>query len=311
MRSRAAVGGVGAHRGPCVATVGAVRRGGRGHPAWSQVGPCATVGRMAEETTGGEGAGELVRYAVDRQVAVVTLASPANRNALSRALLDRLAACLDTAFGDDGVRAVLLAGEGRAFSSGADLREARSEGMEVGARRLTDVLRAIVTAPKPVVAKVAAPTRAGGTGLVAAADVAIAADTVTFAFTEARLGLAPAVISMPLLPRLLPRAASRYFLTSEAFDAAEAARIGLVTQAVPADDLDAAVDEVLDALRRASPQGLRETKALVNFRLVADIGALGEPMAALSARLFASEEGVEGMTAFAERRPPTWQAPPG
>lgn len=261
---------------------------------------------MGDDTTESAPQAALVRYAVDRGVAVVTLDSPANRNALSSALLGQLSECLAAAFADDDVRAVLLAAEGRAFSSGADLREAREEGMEVGARRLTDVLAAIVTASKPVVAKVAAPTRAGGTGLVAAADVAIAADSVTFAFTEARLGLAPAVISVPLLPRLLPRAASRYFLTSEAFGAAEAARIGLVTEAVPDDRLDAAVDGVLDALRQASPQGLRETKALVNFRLVADMGSLGEPMAALSARLFASDEAVEGMTAFAERRPPRW-----
>ncbi len=144
--------------------------------------------------------------------------------------------------------------------------------------------------------------RAGGLGIVAASDVVICGDDVTFAFTESRLALAPAVISLTVLPRLTSRAAADTFLTGRTFDAAEAAAMGLVTRAVPAGELDAAVADVCDELRKAHPQGLRETKALLAADLVRRIDDQGEPTAALSARLFGSDAAREAMLAFLSRK---------
>ncbi|WP_432093743.1 enoyl-CoA hydratase family protein [Streptomyces sp. bgisy100] len=172
---------------------------------------------------------------------------------------------------------------------------------------LARLLRTIVELPKPVVARVTGHVRAGGLGLLGACDIAVAGPGASFAFTEARLGLAPAVISMPLLPRLDPRAASRYYLTGERFDAVEAARIGLVTVAAGSDrEVDEALAPVLDGLRRASPQGLAESKRLVTAEVLRGFDRDTDALAEQSARLFASDEAREGMTAFLERRDPAW-----
>ncbi len=251
----------------------------------------------------------LVRYEVSRGVATLTLDSPRNRNALSRALVAQLLARLEEAGRDADVRAVVLAATGPAFCAGADLSEMTSGNAAQGPSVLLDVLRAIVTLPQPVVAKVAGQVRAGGIGIVGACDVALVAEPVRFAFTEARIGLTPAVISLTTLPHLESRAASRYFLTGETFDAAEAARIGLVTAAVPEAGLEGAVEQVLEAFRVSSPQGLRETKRLVAAGLRARLEAGGAEMVSLSARLFGSAEAQEGMLAFLERRPPAWAKP--
>ncbi|MFD7023997.1 enoyl-CoA hydratase-related protein [Promicromonospora sukumoe] len=217
----------------------------------------------------------------------ITLDAPRRRNALSLALLDELRAALDRAAHDD-VRAVVLAASGSAFCSGADLTEALADGMSVSARRLAEVLRDLLALPKPVVARVHGPVRAGGIGLVAACDVAISADQITYAFTEARLALAPAVISLAVLPRMTPRAASRTFLTGAQFTAAEAADWGLVTKAVPLDDLDAEVDAVLAGLAAGDPQGLAATKALLNADTLARFDAQVDDVVTSSADLFAS-----------------------
>ncbi|NPC69264.1 enoyl-CoA hydratase family protein [Corallococcus sp. AB004] len=251
----------------------------------------------------------LVRYEVSRGVATLTLDSPRNRNALSRALVTQLLERLNAVGADSSVRAVVLAATGPAFCAGADLSEMADGGAAKAPGVLLDVLRTIVTLPQPVVAKVAGQVRAGGIGIVGACDVAVVAESVKFAFTEARIGVTPAVISLTTLPHLTSRAASRYFLTGEAFDAAEAARIGLVTTAVPDASLDGAVEQILETFRVSSPQGLRETKQLVSAGLRARIDAGGAEMVALSGRLFASEEAQEGMLAFLERRPPAWAAP--
>jgi enoyl-CoA hydratase/methylglutaconyl-CoA hydratase len=152
------------------------------------------------------------------------------------------------------------------------------------------------------VTRLAGPVRAGGLGLVAASDVAICADDVTFAFTESRLGLAPAVISLTVLPRLTSRAAADTFLTGRTFDAREAAAMGLVTRAVPAAELDAEVDRTVADLLEAHPQGLRETKALLARDLLARLDDRADDMAELSARLFGSEGAREAMTAFLSRK---------
>jgi len=244
---------------------------------------------------------ELVHVEVADQVATLTLDSPANRNALSSALTAQLLAGLETANRDDAARVVLLRSAGPVFCSGADLREAVDDGMGEVARAMVAVQRAIVALPKPVVVRLDGPVRAGGIGLVGAADVVVSADTVSFAFTEVRLGLAAATISLTCLPRMRGRAAALRFLGGETFDAAEAERTGLITSSVPAEDVDRVVGEVLDALRQGTPQGLRETKQVVTADLLAHIDAHGEEMATLSARLFASAESRAAMQAFLDR----------
>lgn len=233
-----------------------------------------------------------------RGVETLTLDSPHNRNALSCALVGDLAAALTEAGEDTGVRAVLLTHTGNTFSAGADLRDPPDPDA------LVALLRQIVELPKPVVARVAGHVRAGGLGLLAACDIAGASTASTFAFTEVRIGVAPAVISLPLLPRTDPRALARHYLTGERFDAAEAARIGLVTAA--GDDVDAVLEPVLDGVRRASPQALAETKRLLTARVLEAFDRDAADLTALSARLFDSPQAREGMTAFLERRDPEW-----
>ncbi len=246
---------------------------------------------------------ELVHLDVADGVATVTLDSPANRNALSRRLVTDLSRQLDAAAGDESVRVVLIRSLDRVFCSGADMREAVEEGMEQGARALVALQRQIVALPVPVVVRLDGPVRAGGLGLVGAADVVIAADTVTFALTEVRLGLAPAVISLSMLPRMTSRGAAAAALGGAEFNAAQAVAVGLVTAAVPEADLDAAVETEVAEFRHATRQGLRETKALLNAPLLARIDQLGEEMARTSAALFASDEARAAMRAFLDRQP--------
>ncbi len=247
---------------------------------------------------------QLVQYSADRAIARVALDSPRNRNALSAALVEQLTAALTAAADDDSVRAVELTHTGSTFCAGADLSEARQGGMKDGAKRVMALLRLIVALPKPVVGSIDGHVRAGGLGLVGACDIVVAGPASTFAFTEVKLGLAAAMISLTTLPKMDPRAASRYYLTGEKFDAATAARIGLITEAV--DDIDAGTLAVLDALRAASPQGLRETKLLLTPAILDGFERSAESLAELSARLFGSAEAAEGMASFLQKRPPSW-----
>jgi enoyl-CoA hydratase len=248
---------------------------------------------------------QLVSYTVERGIATITLDSPHNRNALSARLLAELAQRLDDVADDTGVRTAVLTHAGSTFCSGADLSEAHEGGMRQGAVRLLTLLRQILHLPKPVVATVDGHVRAGGLGVLGACDIVLAGQRSTFAFSEARLGLAPAVISLTTLPRLSGRAAGRYFLTGEAFDAARAARIGLVTEAV--EDVGKARDEVLDALRKASPQGLAESKKLAAAAALRAVDEYGQAVVEQSARLFSSAEAREGIQSFLQRRPPGWE----
>jgi enoyl-CoA hydratase len=249
-------------------------------------------------------ADQLVQYSVDRGIARVALDSPRNRNALSAALVEQLTAALTDAAADAGVRAIELTHTGSTFCAGADLSEARQGGMQSGATRVLALLKHIVALPKPVVGSIDGHVRAGGLGLVGACDIVLAGPASTFAFTEVRLGLAPAMISLTTLPRMEPRAAARYYLTGETFDAPTAERIGLITAAV--DDIDAGTQAVLDALRAASPQGLRETKQLLTPAVLDGFDTKAGALAQQSARLFASPEAAEGMAAFLEKRRPSW-----
>jgi enoyl-CoA hydratase/carnithine racemase len=245
---------------------------------------------------------ELVRYDVADAVATITLDSQPNRNALSRQLVTELFAHLEAAEADDAVRVVLIRAEGRVFCSGADLAEAATEGMEVGARRIVDLQRLIVAMSKPVVTRLQGAVRAGGIGIVAASDIAVADEEATFALTEVKLGLAAAIISLTVHHRMSPRAAALTTLGGEVFTGREAAAYGLVTTAVPGDDLDAEMARVVASLATGAPQGLRESKRILNRDLLTRIDAHGEELAALSARLFASDEAREAMTAFLSRK---------
>lgn len=249
--------------------------------------------------------GPLVTSTVERAVATLTLDSPHNRNALSARLVTELGEHLAAAAADPAVRAVVLAHTGKAFCSGADLSEV-AEGPAAGTARLLALLRAIVELPKPVLARVDGHARAGGLGLLGACDLVVCGPRATFAFTEARIGVAPAVISLTVLPRLSDRAAGRYFLTGEVFDGAAAQACGLVTEAVS--DVDATLSRLLDGVRAGSPQGLAASKRLATARVRAALDAGGAAMAALSAELFTSAEAVEGITAFLQRREPSWVA---
>ena len=255
--------------------------------------------------TDAPGSDEVVHATVAGGVATITLDSPANRNALSAGLVGGLSQHLDSAAADPAVRAVVLAHTGSTFCAGADLAEMAAEGgPAAGTARLVALLRRIVALPKPVAALVDGHVRAGGLGLIGACDVVLSGPASTFAFTEVRIGVAPAMISLTVLSRLSDRAASRYLLTGETFGPAEAARIGLVTEA--ADDPVDALDALLAHWRACSPQGLAETKALTTRSLLAGFDASADELAARSARLFASDEGQEGIAAFREKRPPRW-----
>jgi enoyl-CoA hydratase/methylglutaconyl-CoA hydratase len=245
---------------------------------------------------------ELVHLEVDGAVATITLDSPHNRNALSRQLVTELVGHLETAAADPAVRVVLIQSAGKVFCSGADLSEAAGGGMEEGTRRIVALQRLIVSMDKVVVTKNLGAVRAGGIGIIAAADVAISAEEASFALTEVKLGLAAAIISLTVHARMNPRAAALTTLGGEVFSGAEAAAYGLVTKAVPADVLDAEVAALCAGIATGAAQGIRESKRILNRDLVARIDAGAEEMATLSARLFASDEAREAMTAFLSRK---------
>jgi enoyl-CoA hydratase len=241
-------------------------------------------------------------------VARVALDSPHNRNALTDRLVRELHDAIGAAEADEAVRVLVLTHTGSTFCAGADLGEASggagTDAARVRADQLVDVLERIVRCGKPVIGRIDGHVRAGGMGLVAACDLAVAGPRATFALTEARLGLAASVISLTVLPRLTDRAAARLLLTGVTIGPVEAAGIGLLTEA--ADDVDAAVGALVAPLRACSPQGLRESKALLTHPLLQGFAADRDRVAAQSARLFASAEAGEGMAAFLERRPPRW-----
>jgi enoyl-CoA hydratase len=250
----------------------------------------------------------LVRYETGGQVATVTLDSPHNRNALSAELVDELSARLGEAGADRAVRAVVLTHTGRVFCSGADLAAAGTGSLGGAGAAIMGLLRLIVELPKPVIARIAGHVRAGGMGIVGACDLAVAADGASFAFTEARIGLAPAMISLTTLDVMDPRQAARFYLTGETFGAPAAAQLGLITAACADGELDGVVDGLVAQILETSPQGAAQTKKLLTAPRRQRLDALGPEMAELSADLFGSEEAQEGIRAFLEKRPPAWRS---
>ncbi|HSB38260.1 MAG TPA: enoyl-CoA hydratase-related protein [Gaiellaceae bacterium] len=233
----------------------------------------------------------------------VVLARPERRNAFDASLIRELTEAFSAV--DDEVRAVLLSGEGPSFCAGADVEWQRAsidltleENVE-DALRLHAMMAAVDACPAPLVARVHGYALGGGSGLVACADVAIASRDAVFGFSEARLGIIPAVISPFVLAKIGPGAARHLFVTGERFHAETALRIGLVQEV--ADDVDAAFDRVVADVLRSGPQATREAK-----RLVRSGPSSGEELARLAARLRSGDEGQEGLRAFLEKRDPSW-----
>lgn len=243
----------------------------------------------------------LVQRHDEDRIAVITLDSPGNRNALSQRLVAELGQALAEAGADESLHGVLLRSSHPVFCAGADLKEAATVDMVEVARGLIALQRSMAALPVPVVTRLDGPVRAGGLGLVASSDIVVCRDDVTFALTEVRLGLAAAVISIPLRARLASRAASAWFLTGRQFAATEALEHGLVTGVVDQTGMDAAVDGVLDDLRAGARQGLVEAKRLLNADLVEAFDARGEEMARLSGLLFHSAVAQERMAAALRR----------
>lgn len=250
---------------------------------------------------------ELVHLDVAGGVATITLDSPANRNALSAQLRRELLAHLDTAIADVTARVIVLTHTGTVFCAGMDLKESRgADTQSQGVNEFPAILQRIWNSPKPVVGRITGAARAGGVGMVAACDIAVAAAEVTFAFSEVRIGVVPAVISVTVLPRLLPRAAHELFLTGETFDADHAATIGLINSSVPGFDVDTEVRRYVEMLRLGAPGALAATKEMLRGERAASMADQFAAMQALSAPFFAGEEGQEGIRAFAEKRKPAW-----
>ncbi|WP_327091349.1 enoyl-CoA hydratase-related protein [Nonomuraea sp. NBC_01738] len=253
----------------------------------------------------------LVHKALKAGIATITLDSPPNRNALSVRLLGDLEYQLNWALGEPDVRVIVLTGTGPVFCSGADLKEQRVTPAQGAAdapvtASFPEILGLLWESPKPVICRLNGTARAGGLGLVAACDLAIAPLTASFAFTEVRLGVVPAMIAVPVLRRLDPRAAGEYLLTGEVFDAPRAVEIGLLNRAVPHDELDATVARYAEMLVKGGPEALAITKRMVREIPEMPFEEGLRRMAALSAERFTSEEGQEGIAAFMEKRPPKW-----
>jgi methylglutaconyl-CoA hydratase len=253
-----------------------------------------------------------VRVSRERAIARVTIARPAVRNAFDEVLIDELTRVFLSFADDIETHVIVLAGEGRVFCAGADIGWMRRAGSwsktenETDAERMARMLRAIDECEKPVVALVQGAAIGGGVGLVAASDVVVAAEDAVFSLAEVKLGILPSVISPYVLRAIGARQARRYFLTGEQFGAAEARRIGLVHEVAPAAELGAAGDRLVDALLTSAPEAVGVAK-----RLIAQVaGKSPEEAMPLTVRTIAerraSNEAKEGLTAFLEKRPPSW-----
>jgi len=242
-------------------------------------------------------------YSVESGVATITLNRPDNRNALSVELVNSLGDDVNRAMADDEVRLIVLTNESNTFCAGADLKGGSTEEPR---HSLVGILETMQDGPKPVVGRIAGHCTGGGNGLAAACDVSIAADDVFFAFTEVRIGVAPAIISVVCLPKLRRADAAELFLTGNRCPAPRAAEIGLVNRAVPRDQLDAAVESLVGDLLAGGPNALAAAKELVYKVPYMDRGDAFGWTEKLSADLFRSDEAAEGIRAFREKSKPSW-----
>lgn len=250
------------------------------------------------------------------QWARVTLHRPDVRNAFNDRLIVELRDCVEKLSRDETMRAVVLAGAGKVFCAGADARWMQEsvhydqEQNRQDARRIAQMLKTINECPCPVIGRVQGAAFGGGLGLAAVCDMVVATEDAKFAFTEVKLGILPAVISLFVLPKIGATQARRYFLTAETFSAQAAKQIGLVHEVVPAEQLDAKVQEWVEALLQNGPRAVREAKALIRkFSVLSPDEALDFCVDTI-ARIRVSAEGQEGLRAFLEKRPPTWVRTP-
>lgn len=262
-----------------------------------------------------EGAQESVRVERARGVMTLTLADAAHRNALGAELVGGLREAIRDANSDPKVRAIVITNDGSTFCAGANLKERSSAGDADGAERkssssggLVELFEEIRASPTPVIGRIAGHAVGGGVGLVAVLDVSIAAENVKLGFTEVRLGVIPAMISVVCLPKMRPGEAMEAFLRGHRFTAKRAVELGLINRAVPAAELDAAVEEVLADLRKAGPNALGLAKQLVYEVPRRTTEEAFEWTTTLSNELFASDEAREGMAAFLGKRAPSWAA---
>ncbi len=250
---------------------------------------------------------EATLYEVVKGAAWIRLNRPENRNALSAVLVNELYDHLQAANADDAVRSIIITGTGPAFCAGADLKSPPGQIVD-GQRAIAypDVLNSILESPKPVIAAVNGAAFAGGLGLVGAADIVVTVDDVQFSFSEVRIGVIPAVISVVCLPKLGTHHGMKLFLTGERFTGAQAVEMGFAHRAVPADQLEAAVQEEIDMINLGGPIAVQECKKLVRRVSELNIADGFAETGDWSKRLFQSEEGGEGMAAFREKRKPNW-----
>lgn len=251
-----------------------------------------------------------VESTVDGGVCTITLVDEERRNSLSAQLMSELVEACEAAEADPAVRVIVLTNRGSVFCAGANLSERSAPGAGHAWRAVSpaELFGRFALSPKPYVGRIAGHCVAGGMGLAAAMDVSVAVDTAKFGFTEVRIGVAPAVISVVCLPKMRPAEARAAFLRGSRFTAVEAAAMGIINQAVPVDGLDAAVDAVVADLLLGGPEALAAAK-----RLLAEVPGLPRDEAfawtsELSASLFASEEAQAGMKAYLSKQPPPWAA---
>ena len=250
-------------------------------------------------------------------IALIWMNRPKMRNALDNVVIAELTDAFSAAIEDDGVRAIVLAGRGKAFCAGADLnwlktaREMTPDEAREDSIGLARLLRLIYESPKPTVARVRGAAYAGGMGLVAACDIAVASHQAKFCLSEVKLGLIASMIGPYVIKAMGEARARRYFLTAEPFDAAEAYRIGFVHELAPADELDATVNMMLGHLVMASPNAMSETKQLIRDVVGRPIDdELTRDTASRLARVRASDDAQEGISAFFEKRKPRWVPEP-
>ncbi len=249
---------------------------------------------------------EPVLYETAGGVATITLNLPERKNSLSAELVDALSHRLDDANADDDVRAIVLTNTGNTFCAGADLKSTKPGVAGNTGRTFVDVFRQIMTDPKPVIGRIDGHATGGGVGLVAACDISVMRDDAKIGFTEARLGVAPAVISVVCLPKMRRADATELFLTAERFTPARAADIGLINRAVAADDLDDEIERFVDMVVRGGPMALAAAKQLINRVPDMDTDDAFEWTTTFSRALFESEEAQAGIAAFVAKEPAPW-----
>lgn len=248
---------------------------------------------------------EAVLYDLRRDAAWLTLNQPEKRNALSDEVVATLLQHLQQANADPQVRTIVITGAGSAFCAGADLK---SGGMRASDSEnpFVTVMKTIWNGPKPVIARINGPAFGGGVGLAAACDIAVAADSVAFSFSEVRIGVIPAMISVVVLPKLGPQQTMYLFLTGERFSAQRAVDLGLIHRSVPADQLDAAIDDITGMIRLGGPNAVRAAKDLIRKVPAMSMDDAFRWTSEIISGLFASPEATEGMSAFVQKRKPSW-----